>query len=357
MKEKYEQIIGQASELTQLRQIREQLQHELISQRLLGDMDAMVLLNTLFDAVYARVVELTEHIVSAKHGLAKAPVPYAFLFFGSAGRCEQTIGSDQDNGLIYQSTNDPQEAERNDQFFADFADQLTEHIIHLGFAECSGRVLCKEAQWRKSEKQWYAQMLAWMQDPSWEHVRYLLILADGRVVCGDSSLYNRLKQQYLDYVRDHPTILQAMLRNTLHRKVLIGLFGNLIREQFGEAQGGVDIKYGAYVPFVNAIRLLAIRHHQPVSSTVERIAAMREANQIDEQLAERWLHAFQGIMSLRAQTFLQEHESLFVSEGKLKASQMTPQMIRELKEYMKVTKQLQLYTRKTISRETGGSWN
>jgi CBS domain-containing protein len=353
--ETYKNKVAQSQNPVQLRHLRENFQQVLTTEFHRDDLPVIYALNQVFDSMIRQVVVFVENKLANDLGLGRPPVAYAFVLFGSGGRSEQMMGSDQDNGLIYETVEDPAKSLEVDIYFEHFAAYLTTYLMELGFAECSGRVLCKEERWRKSEKRWYSQLLTWLQDPTWEYVRYLLVFADGRTIFGEPQLYERLRQKYYQYVRENPNILSAMLRNTLHRKVLIGLFGNLIKEPFGEAQGGIDVKYGAYVPFVNAIRLLSIRYHIATASTLERIRKLYENGHIDRQLCEKWENAFAVIIGLRASTYMNEDSMLFVSDGKLKADQLHKENIASLKESMRIAKHLQNYTRKLIARDSGGS--
>ena len=47
----------------------------------------------------------------ARSGTATPPVPYAWMAFGSAARSEMNMASDQDNGLAYADTDDPEALE------------------------------------------------------------------------------------------------------------------------------------------------------------------------------------------------------------------------------------------------------
>ena len=62
----------------------------------------------------------------------------------------------------------------------------------------------------------------------------------------------------------------------MHHKISLGVFGHLITERYGEDAGGFDIKYGAYIPIVNGIRLLAIQAGILATSTLERIKQLKE---------------------------------------------------------------------------------
>ncbi len=352
----YIENIRETKSLVQLRQIRDKFHQDSQTDNHFNH-DS---LNIFYDEMIMRVVALVEQQMNDEHGLDRTPAAYAFLLFGSGGRREQVLGSDQDNGFIYELNENSDQAKQMliHEFFKRFAQQLNDSLLQLGFAECSGRVLAGESRWRKSQTEWRQQLTTWMDDPTFEFVRNLLVFVDARCIAGDRQLLIDLRKQIFDRARTDSQLVRAMLRNTMHRKVLIGIFGQIITEPFGEAQGGIDVKYGAYVPFVNAVRMLAIYHGIPSSSTIRRLHLLAEVNHISEQQLAEWMHAFSTIMALRANTYLQEGTELYSSEGKLKASQLSKEMISPLKTAMRSAKDLQLYTRKYIESHTGGatSW-
>jgi CBS domain-containing protein len=57
-------------------------------------------INQVHDALIQRTTQIAEHLLEDE-GYGKPPVAYAFILLGSGGRREQTLWSDQDNGLIY----------------------------------------------------------------------------------------------------------------------------------------------------------------------------------------------------------------------------------------------------------------
>jgi CBS domain-containing protein len=356
--DKYKEQITHTKTLNQLRQLRDSFHqelHVLSKQHHMTIIDQLRLVNDCFDLFIKHTVVLTENMLNADMGLPVAPVPYAFVLFGSAGRREQVLGSDQDNGLIYKYVEDSLNARENDFYFTRFSELLTTHLLQLGYPECSGRVLSCEAKWRKDVRAWRAQLQTWMEEPNFEHVRNLLVIADGRCLHGEKTYFHNLREQLFEQVKQDRQLLSAILRNTLHRKVLIGVFGNLIREQHGFAQGGIDLKYGAYVPFVNAIRLLAIHYQLTSSSTFTRMNMLAEQKWVDREIMLEWRKAFENIIDLRAQTYLLEDNQMYVSEGKLKAEQLTEEQIVVLKKSMKIAKKLQKFTQQVVDNVAGGS--
>ena len=61
------------------------------------------------------------------------------------------------------------------------------------------------------------------------------------------------------------------MANIMHVKNIIGPFGQILVERYGEYQGSIDLKYSAFVPYVNTIRLLSIKEGIYETSTLARM--------------------------------------------------------------------------------------
>src|SRR5690606_14938537 len=82
-------------------------------------------ISALNDALTQRIVNLE----LARHDLAG--VDYAWLAFGSEGRHEQTLSTDQDNGLVFTAADDDIESLRA-RLLA-FAGDVNRHLARCGF--------------------------------------------------------------------------------------------------------------------------------------------------------------------------------------------------------------------------------
>ncbi|NOV00787.1 DUF294 nucleotidyltransferase-like domain-containing protein [Paenibacillus planticolens] len=302
--------------------------------------------NVIHDAFIQRTIELAEHILEDE-GYGKPPVPYAFLLFGSGGRSEQTLWSDQDNGLVYADSEEHSE-EQLEAYFTKLVDCILEGLDALGYPPCEGNVISSNKQWRKPLAGYIDMMMGWLQEPDWENVRYLLILADMRCIYGAQSLADPIKNAFLAYVQEQPDILNYLLSNTLHHKISLGVFGQLITERYGEDAGGFDIKYGAYIPIVNGIRLLAIQAGIAHSSTWQRIKLLKDNSFIAEGLANEWSEAFDIALKLRDLTPFQLENEMYTTRGRLGADQLTKEIKHELKQCLRAGVELQKYVKKSI---------
>ena len=70
----------------------------------------VALVTELNDRLAFRILQLVEKEMESE-GLGKPPAPYGWLAFGSEGRMEQTLHTDQDNALFFASTTETDEAD------------------------------------------------------------------------------------------------------------------------------------------------------------------------------------------------------------------------------------------------------
>ncbi|MDP5274549.1 DUF294 nucleotidyltransferase-like domain-containing protein [Chengkuizengella axinellae] len=304
-------------------------------------------INQIHDLFIQRTITLSETTLRGR-GFGPPPVSYDFILFGSGGRQEQTLWSDQDNGIVYENPNN-EHKEKVKSYFKELAITIEHGLERAGYPPCEGNVISTNPLWNKPLDDWYFKMNEWFEDPHWEHVRYLLILADSRSVYGQGILINKIKTRYFSEVASlSPRILEKMLHNTLRHKILLGVFGHLIKEQYGEEAGGLDIKYGAYIPMVNGIRLLSIEAGLFETSTLERIHKLKLMNLIPERYAAEYEKAFSNIFKLRYRTLYKKENGMYTSNGILKAKQLTKEQREELKSSLKIANKLQKYIKKKI---------
>jgi Predicted signal-transduction protein containing cAMP-binding and CBS domains len=308
-------------------------------------------LNAAHDAIVRRAIRLAE-AETARSGIGSPPVPYAYMLFGSGGRGEQTHASDQDSGLVYESR--PERAEEAETYFAHLSGTVVRMLVEAGYPPCEGNVISRNPAWRRSLGEWKRQLDEWFADPTWEAVRYLLIVADGRCVAGDERLVRELKEYYYGNMPVHPVIVGRMLDNTMRHKVLVGVFGQLLKERYGEDSGSLDVKYGAYIPMVNAVRLLAVQAGLHETSTLRRLERLREAGWLDEDEKSAYEMAFLLFLRLRLMTTERTEDGVRTSNGMVSAAKLTKDTVDELKEALRIGKRLQRVVRKRTLGKPGG---
>ncbi|WP_244226714.1 putative nucleotidyltransferase substrate binding domain-containing protein [Paenibacillus protaetiae] len=261
------------------------------------------------------------------------------------------MSSDQDSGFVYEQSNDDRDSVKS--YFLQFAAIIVNVLKQAGYPPCEGNVLSDQPEWCLDLQEWKAKLGGWFAEPAWESVRYLLIMADGRAVYGEQRLADELKSFYYEQVRLHPPISRRMLDNTMRHKVLLNLFGQLLKEQYGQFAGSLDIKYGAYIPMVNASRLLAIEAGVRETSTLSRLRKLSEIGKLTKEEGAKYEQAFRLFVRLRLMTISVQENGWYANNGKLASSSLTKEMTDELKSGLRIGKKLQRRVYKKIMGSMG----
>lgn len=350
--ESLSETILQASGLEELAAMREEVleyAHDRAFLFTANAADEQRAVNAWHDCLIRRVLELTEQEMTYS-GAGAPPAEYDFVLFGSGGRKEQTLWSDQDNGIVYANPQGREEAGRLRIYFLEFGKRLSEALARVGYPPCEGEVLCRNERWCKPLAEWEDEISGWYRDPTWEHVRYLLITADMRCLAGRGEWTGRIRRKILDGLKQDRSAAGRLLENTLRHKMLVGIFGQFLKERYGEGAGGIDIKYGAYIPFVNGIRLLSMLHGVDRTPTLERLQMLEEIGAVSPLMAKEWREAFSLFIDLRARTMHRREGSVWTSNGTIKLDRLSKNEVRALKIHLKTGKALQRFVKLSVDR-------
>ena len=111
-----------------------------------------------------RMVERVLELATGPHAPAgPPPVPFCWLAFGSEARREQTLRTDQDNGLAYADP-PPADAAAVQAYFARLAAEINGALVRIGFPECPGRIMASNPEWCQPVGVWTRRFRDWMQE-------------------------------------------------------------------------------------------------------------------------------------------------------------------------------------------------
>ena len=212
------------------------------------------------------------------------------IVMGSEGRGEQTMRTDQDNGLILPG---PVDHATLDTFRADFSGALAD----FGFPPCPGNVMVRNPVWSKPLSNYLADFRRWVTLPDDDSHMNVAIFYDARAVAGDAQLLAKAKATLIDMIRGEQVYLAHFARAVDAFATPIGLFNNLITsEGKGDA---LDLKKGGIFPIVHGIRSLAIEHGLLETATDKRIVRLREIGVLQADFARELSQALQFLLMLR----------------------------------------------------------
>ncbi len=225
--------------------------------------DLQLLHDQLIDGAVHKALE------SVESEWGSPPTHFAFFVMGSAGRHEQSYWSDQDHGLLYEEDDPEYQA-----YFLELGKAIVHELERIGYSQCDGDVMASNDRWCKSVASWKRQLSEWVEDDTWESLRYLLTVADARCFYGETSFVGNLKHQLFQLVEEYPPLIHRLFENTGRVKKGIGLFGQLLPETKGVHQGKLDLKQTVLFPYVNGLRLMALKEGIVASSTMERMKTL-----------------------------------------------------------------------------------
>ena len=251
----------------------------------------------LNDRLVARVLQLTESSLAAAGGGAP-PVPYCWLLFGSEARREQTLRTDQDNGLVYADP-PPQLAAAAAAYFARFAEEAVGGLIAVGFPRCPGNVMASNPRLCQPVSVWAASFHRWIDHPSPEELLAASIHFDLRPLDEASGLADALRNVIRREAPSSKVFLGLLARDVVDRRVPVTLFGNIHTASSGRHRGTVDLKAAGVTQLVGAARVDALELALSETNTIARFRQAGERGIYTADETREIPDAYRFLMRLR----------------------------------------------------------
>ena len=212
------------------------------------------------------------------------------IVMGSEGRGEQTMRTDQDNGIILAG---PVEPDVLDAFRQEFSGALEA----FGFPPCPGNVMVRNPVWSRPLDDYLAAFRRWIALPGQAAHMNVAIIYDAQAIAGNAALLDRAKAALIELVQGEQAFLAHFARAVDAFDTPIGLFNNLITsEGTGDA---LDLKKGGIFPIVHGVRSLSIEQGVLETSTDRRIGRLSELSVLRSDFARDLSQAFRFLLMLR----------------------------------------------------------
>jgi CBS domain-containing protein len=257
------------------------------------------LVTLLNDHTVCRVIELV------LEELGDPGVPFSWLCFGSEGRREQTLHTDQDNGILFEAEG-PEQAEHMRQRLLPVARRINQRLAECGFALCRGNIMAGNPELCLSRREWAQRFAAFVREATPESLLASSIYFDLRVVWGDEQGCAQLRRQLLADVADNSLFQRLLAANALRHRPPLGRFRDFVVARKGAEKDTFDLKEEGLTPFVDGARLLALAHGVEDSSTLRRFAELVRLEVIDAQDGAAYEEAYHFIQQARLQLHQQQ---------------------------------------------------
>ncbi|MBK5353773.1 CBS domain-containing protein [Pseudomonas sp. TH41] len=262
------------------------------------------IITLLNDHTVCRVIELT----LAEKG--DPGVPFSWLCFGSEGRREQTLHTDQDNGILFEARDAAEAAQIRGKLLP-IAQQINQSLALCGFTLCKGNIMAGNPELCLSRAEWARRFAAFIREATPENLLGSSIYFDLRVVWGDEQGCEQLRRGILDQVADNRLFQRMMADNALRNRPPVGRFREFVLARKNGEKATLDLKVQGLTPFVDGARLLALAHGIEANNTLERFRQLVAKGVIERLDGAAYEEAYHFIQQTRMQQHqLQTRENL-----------------------------------------------
>ncbi|MFL0810338.1 MAG: CBS domain-containing protein [Agarilytica sp.] len=273
------------------------------------------IITSITDALTIRLIHLAEK------RLGEAPVPYAWLAFGSQGRKEQALNSDQDNGLIL--ANDANE--EHIQYFLSLAKFVCEGLGQCGVKLCPGDVMAMNPKWCLREEDWRKKFFQWIEEPDPKALMHASIFYDMRMLTGNDGLVRDLRNAVLEKAKNNSIFLACLTQNALSHSPPLGFFKTFVLEKDGDHNSVLDMKHRGTIPIVDIARLYTLSQGIDEVNTLDRIRALKKHQALHQETADSLCDAHEFIAALRL-----ENQQHLLAKGLTPSNNLDPDSVSPL---------------------------
>ena len=239
------------------------------------------LVSHLNDRLTVRLVTL----VAAEHAMDLRQA--CWVAFGSEGRGEQTIATDQDNGLVLSPAAMPDRAR-----WLAFGDAVNRALAAAGYPLCKGGIMAGQEACCLGADEWQARFDHWIAHGAPEDLLAASIYFDLRPLAGSTALVGPLVDSIATQASATPRFLKQMADNLLAQRPPLAWHG-------GIAGNEIDLKLQGTAIFVGGARLLALAAGVRATGTHARLQSAGAKLGIAQQDTAAWIGGFEYLQTLR----------------------------------------------------------
>lgn len=249
------------------------------------------LIASVHDAMTIRFMRL------AMDELGPPPVRFAFIGMGSQGREEETLITDQDNGIIYQDV-EPERRESVQRYFLTLGDKVCQWLDTAGYHFCAGGVMARSPEWCASLHVWQTRFQKWIAASEPKDILQFDMCFDFRCVYGADELAQMLRQFVLERLAERPETLCHFASNILLYKPPLGFFGKIQVREIDDREKVLDLKE-AMMSIVKFARIYALREKVLQTNTLQRLGRLLQLDVLSQTSHDEMTQAYEFLMNLR----------------------------------------------------------
>jgi CBS domain-containing protein len=302
------------------------------------------------------IAQLNDHITNRVIEIILAEHPdlpeFTWLAFGSEGRSEQTLKTDQDNGIIFKCSENGCEDDYRAKLLP-VAKQINLALEQCGFPLCPGNIMSSNPECCLSLTEWKNRFSRWIDQGTPEHLLQANIFFDYRPLYlhkqnhnsteGLSQLTDQLDDFLLDLTHKNSRFRLQLAQNALRIRPPLGLLRDFQLSHDDKHPHTVDLKLNGLTPFIDAARIIALKHHIKAKGTHERFQAAAKLNVLKQSDVDSWIESYDFIQLLRMKLHKEQMRQGIALHNHIDPYSLNELNQRILKEAFRQARKLQSY--------------
>jgi|TARA_Y100001951_G_scaffold103317_1_gene111872 CBS domain-containing protein len=253
------------------------------------------LISHLNDVLTERILE----VVGNRMGIDANS--YCWLSFGSEGRSEQTIATDQDNGLLFIS--DQPEVDRP-RWLA-FGKEVNQTLDQCGYPLCKGNIMASNPECCMTAGEWLNKFARWIDVATPENLLRVNIFFDLRALAGNKELAQPLRDYIVTRAKESTIFLRLLAENIMRFRPPLNWHGSIDTTEIEDIRT-LDLKKQGTAVFVDAARFFSLVFGIDEVNTRRRFEAVAKRLSVEEQRRDAWVSAFEFLQMMRLRIQLDE---------------------------------------------------
>jgi CBS domain-containing protein len=289
-----------SSELADAAAAARRFAKQLVAQGLAAD-KVIQWTTSLNDFVTSQAIEL----MRARFRLPD--VAWSWLAFGSEGRLEQTLATEQNNGIIFALPRQETEgAEAVRARFLPFAQAVNQLLDECGFPLGRGQGVAGDPACCLSMSEWQGRFDKWIGDADARALMSATSFFDFRSLYGTALLAEDLRAALFGLVQKNSAFLKPMAANCLQTVSPLGMVRTFVLDKKNDFPNTIDLKMSGTRPYVDAIRIFALANGIATMSTVARMRALGSGAGFSAEEVQATVDGFHFLQMLRLRN--QQHQ-------------------------------------------------
>ncbi|MHB1214045.1 MAG: DUF294 nucleotidyltransferase-like domain-containing protein [Thiobacillus sp.] len=265
----------------------QQLARNMLAQGIAAEQLTQII-TTLNDLLTTRIIEL------ALQDSAVQGIEFCWLALGSEGRFEQTLNTDQDNGIIFAPKADQDPAALRARLLP-FAKRINLALAECGFPLCGGDVMASNPKWCLSLAEWQDTFDTWIYHGAPMDLLHSTIFFDFRPLFGAAHLGTALREWLRTAAPRNSRFLHQLAVNALRNRPPLGMVRDFVT---GEGHT-IDLKMNGITPFVDAARIFSLAVGGVQTNTLQRLREIAGPLNVSARDVDAYCEAFLFIQLLR----------------------------------------------------------